>query len=360
MKKMIVFFALCTYSLKTLCHIKSITKRLEVGEYACITHPCAMPGDAAQYVQEFHDVYILGEGRIITPAGALVSLGYTYDHTPIIPADIIFKEQDGTVAIFSALFQHSWYHWLIELLPRLYVLQKSGLDYDYIYVYSAAHAYMASIQMQSLCAVLDYLGIPRNKVLLVDEGVCLHAKKVLRPSFPYLFNSFETITSTCPLWVRDFLQDVFLPSNNYKQEKGGYNPCIYVSRSDAGKRLIANEATLMGMLAGYGFKMIVLSEYEPHQQAAIFNQASVIIAQHGGGLTNVVFCKPGTKILELDLKRIKKRVHFELLSGFFGLEFRKFEVGVITQNWNDLQHDNDDIVVDVDEFEKCLKEFLKN
>jgi capsular polysaccharide biosynthesis protein len=34
------------------------------------------------------------------------------------------------------------------------------------------------------------------------------------------------------------------------------------------------------------------------EQAQCFNNASVIFAPHGAGLTNIVFCKPGTKVVE--------------------------------------------------------------
>jgi capsular polysaccharide biosynthesis protein len=34
-------------------------------------------------------------------------------------------------------------------------------------------------------------------------------------------------------------------------------------------------------------------------QAALFNSADVIVAAHGAGLSNLVFCEPGTLVLEI-------------------------------------------------------------
>ena len=34
------------------------------------------------------------------------------------------------------------------------------------------------------------------------------------------------------------------------------------------------------------------------EQALLFSQAKVVIAPHGAGLTNIVFCNPNTKIVE--------------------------------------------------------------
>jgi hypothetical protein len=35
------------------------------------------------------------------------------------------------------------------------------------------------------------------------------------------------------------------------------------------------------------------------QQAALLAEAEVVLAIHGSGLTNIVFCQPGTKVVEL-------------------------------------------------------------
>src|SRR3990167_2299269 len=272
-----VFALLLVHNQVTVCRVNAITQRLETG-YSCITHPCVMPGDQLQYVQEFSDVYIFQEGRILSEDGTWFVLGHVQvgETVPIpISSNVVFKEQEGTIAVLSTMWQMGWYHWLIELLPRLYILQQSGIEYDYIHLYSAAHAYMAGIQMQSLYAVLDYLGIPRNKVLLVGGDVCLHAKKVLRPSYPYLLIT----TPIFPLWMRDFLQDVFLSRD--EEETTSYPLRIYVSRADARIRHIANEDTLAPLLERYGFKKVILSQYAAHEQASMFNHASIVIAQHG-------------------------------------------------------------------------------
>src|SRR3989338_3180912 len=78
------------------CHIKAITQRVGVGEYACIIHPCTMPGDTTQYVQEFHDVYIWGEGKIIASDGTWFVLGHVpwWERLPItFPDNIILREE---------------------------------------------------------------------------------------------------------------------------------------------------------------------------------------------------------------------------------------------------------------------------
>ena len=47
-----------------------------------------------------------------------------------------------------------------------------------------------------------------------------------------------------------------------------------------------------------GFEIYMLSGLNVWSQARLFNSAGVIVGSHGGGLTNLVFCNPGTKVLE--------------------------------------------------------------
>ena len=54
------------------------------------------------------------------------------------------------------------------------------------------------------------------------------------------------------------------------------------------------EATL-GRLIG----TVALEDLEFRDQVALFRDAETVVAPHGGGLTNLVFCDPGTKVIEL-------------------------------------------------------------
>ena len=48
-----------------------------------------------------------------------------------------------------------------------------------------------------------------------------------------------------------------------------------------------------------GFSILTLSDLSFIDQTKLFYNASEIVGLHGAGFANLVFCKPGTKILEL-------------------------------------------------------------
>jgi capsular polysaccharide biosynthesis protein len=62
---------------------------------------------------------------------------------------------------------------------------------------------------------------------------------------------------------------------------------------------LVNEDEIINVLDEFGFKWVTLESMSVIQQVALFTQAEVVIAPHGSGLTNILFCQPGTKVIEL-------------------------------------------------------------
>ena len=65
------------------------------------------------------------------------------------------------------------------------------------------------------------------------------------------------------------------------------------------RRGVENEDDLVALLSEYGFQHLEMEDFSVKEQAEVFNSADVIVTPHGGALANMVFCKSGTKIIEL-------------------------------------------------------------
>lgn len=74
---------------------------------------------------------------------------------------------------------------------------------------------------------------------------------------------------------------------------------IYVSRLGSLKRVLVNEAELEAALEARGFTVIRPEALPVREQIALFHQAEVVVAPAGAALANVLFCKPGAKIIEI-------------------------------------------------------------
>ena len=134
------------------------------------------------------------------------------------------------------------------------------------------------------------MGIPETKILPSDLHSHIQATELIVPSFP---GELDWV----PPGTIEFLRQTFLPEISSIQKN--YGEKIYISRARAKNRQIINESEVIELLSQWGFQTIYLEEISVLEQVAAFANAKTIVAPHGSGLTNLVFCSPDTKVIEL-------------------------------------------------------------
>ena len=79
----------------------------------------------------------------------------------------------------------------------------------------------------------------------------------------------------------------------------GPSPRIFISRGSRGVRSIVNEREVLRVLRPLGFVRLRLEGMPLAKQIAVFSRAECVVGPHGAGLTNLTFCRPGTKVVEI-------------------------------------------------------------
>ena len=64
-------------------------------------------------------------------------------------------------------------------------------------------------------------------------------------------------------------------------------------------RRLINENEIKLKLEEAGFKSVRLGKISLEKQIQTFRHAETIVGLHGGGFSNLIFCRPNTKIIEL-------------------------------------------------------------
>lgn len=107
-----------------------------------------------------------------------------------------------------------------------------------------------------------------------------------------------------PRWAFTYIQDLF--SNYYCQVASYKQLClhkaskrIYISRQKSHGRKVINSIDFEKMLGDYGFEIIFAEEVSNKEIIELMSNAEVVVSPHGAGLTNIVFCRPQTIIIEL-------------------------------------------------------------
>lgn len=133
---------------------------------------------------------------------------------------------------------------------------------------------------------LQKLGIP--DIALVDtrnKGLKIKAKSLI------LANNQTHVNRISPHDIQ-LLRNRLIPQNKSENHRKLFFP-------RRGKRIIENEAEVRELLINFGFEIIEDINRSVDEQIALYQSASVIIAPHGAGLTNLLWCHPGTQVIEL-------------------------------------------------------------
>ncbi len=56
---------------------------------------------------------------------------------------------------------------------------------------------------------------------------------------------------------------------------------------------------VVALLAEHGFEAIFMEDLSLAEQIRLMGETAVLLAPHGAGLTNMMFCAPGTQVVEI-------------------------------------------------------------
>jgi capsular polysaccharide biosynthesis protein len=197
-------------------------------------------------------------------------------------ADLPLK---GTVAVLFADGASLYGHWMFDLLPKIDVLRRAGWadrDIDHY----AVNATNANFSTESL----SRLGIASKKVVQVS-GCVVSGNILLVPS--RVRRRFRA-----PDWAREFVVSLFLPRDE-GDSRAGTRERIYISRANARRRRILNEAEVGSLLDSRGFRTVFAEQMKIAELAPLVRRAALVVAPHGAGITNVAFARSGIGVLEL-------------------------------------------------------------
>jgi capsular polysaccharide biosynthesis protein len=305
----------------------------------------------ATYVMEIKDGRVYDDGIVITPGDKMltgvskfiVAGEYITDHSqnPIFTKKTLppLKKIKGNIAVLSAPAGRGYYHWMFDVLPRIQLLRAAGYDLNSIDKF-LINNYVSRFHIETL----NMIGIPRNKIMESQLNPHLQADTLIVPSL-------VGDTGSVPRYACDFLRNEFLPkipkTNNHSKR-------IYVNRGQVWHRRVANEPEIVDTLQQYGFESVALETLSLQEQIALMANAEVVIAPHGAGLTNIVFCDQGTKIIEFLYPASVNVMYWTIAEEMkFEYYYLMAEGDVPPENVNPYLN-SDDMTINIEKLKKLL------
>ena len=200
-----------------------------------------------------------------------------------------------------------WHVW-IDMISKFRLLEKRyAIDYEnQVYILSQDSEYFKKIAME-LFPNLKFLIVPKNETWHFDHLIV-----------PSMSNTNDgVIVPELPNWLRG----KFSPRGKTQNKK------IWISRENSATRKIVNENEVFLILKGWTIARLETMSFQ--DQMELFASAEVVVAPHGAGLVNLLWCYPKTKIVEFqDAKMLSKKV-YPLLAHHLDLEHKTYTTDTI-------------------------------
>ena len=258
---------------------------------------------------------------------------------------IKIKKNGKLLSLIQDASENNFSHWLLDILPRIKIFEQNNSieDIDYFLLPELKYSFQRE--------TLEILKIPFNKILSDKQNRHIEANVLYVTGHPWhKKGNVQDEIIYIPEWIINWLREKFLANAEYKN----VSEKIYIDRSDSlfSHCQIINSDEVWEFLKNEGFSKIRSTEITFKNQIGLFNSASTIVGAHGAGLTNMIFSKSNTNIIEFAPENHPNNFFYKV-SQINNLNYRK----IVSKNLRLNNHNKKgDILVDL----KILKEYFEN
>ena len=258
----------------------------------------------------------------------------------------IKKRIEGRVfsLVQGASGNNNYFHWIFDILPKIKLCSEHYLlkEIDFFYISN-----LQNFQKQTL----SILNIEEDKILNSDLYRHIQASELIVVDHPWYHKGFILDqVEFLPSWIIHWLKDVYLKY----AKKFDNNEKIYIDRTESkfNHCQIQNDNEIFNFLKEQGFSKYKVGELSFFEQIYLFNNAKIIIGAHGAAFTNLAFCKPNTKIIEIR-PSTQSNNNYKRISQIGNLNYRLIKTKELDEN----QKKFGDIYLSIKKLEHCIKSF---
>ena len=306
---------------KLKLYYKSLVKFFFIFLYGKILHPKTTKGLIKKieidnpffrsFKNKRYHIYIIKNARIYTDNNENVAIiknnlilpdisfqqvygilrNYKYNCTLTKGTPSFIKKVRGTVFnLCQGASGNNYFHFIFDIVPKIYLL-SSKINLNKINYFYIADPKNWQIK------ILKTLGIHKNKLLSSKKYNHIIADEIYSVDHPwYTKGHIQNSLKEIPKWIIIKNRKIFL-----KKNKSNFKKKIFLDRSQSPyNHCQINNPDIVNKFIKYKkFKSYKPELLSFKNQVNLFNKSSIIIGAHGASLTNIIFCKPKTKIIEI-------------------------------------------------------------
>jgi len=283
----------------------------------------------------WHQRFVLNDNRIINfDATASPDLDFVAGVWPYIS---MTKPKNSTCALLipagnslhlsEAIFlmgrvDENWYHFLLDTLPRLLFLENLPAHIPLLVRNDIPETSKEFLQNITSRQVIE---VDASDILYVGKLHVIPGRSTIFDSRPPKGMSQVELSPLVTKLLRDKVLKVLpINSNLHLEER------IFFKRKSVTRNVI-NWSKIRQILVCFSFREIPLDTEFFRDQVKVFFTANFVVSPGGAVLSNIIFMKPGSKLLALTSFRGRQNNLWRELSGVCGLQY--FEVKGVPTFW---------------------------
>lgn len=241
-----------------------------------------------------------------------------------------FINIDKCVLFLGGNGSFNYFHWIIEILPKLLFI-----DNNIIKTYGIEVIFMNNkvIEISNFKIALDL--ISKNlglDFIYADQENTIHFKKVV---YITTFNHvlYNSKTNQINMYDNYFdkkllvkFRELILQSHEFGQIESNknYPKRLFLLRGSVGNhnKRDYNEKEIYSYLQSKGFIGVKVEEYNFIEQAFLFNNAEYIVGPSGAFWANLIFCIDDTKVISWLPQKVKDFSVYSTIANYFGINMK--------------------------------------
>lgn len=199
-----------------------------------------------------------------------------YELDASIPNPVVHIETPAFI-LGNGLFEN-YFNWTLRYLSKISTYQNSAIN----------KLIIPGSTIKYIHESLEFFGVKEDSLIFLNE---ITNFKQLVLSSPMALGRYELSPQMC-LNLREHASVKHLHSTE-KLNK------LYIPRRNVKIRKISNAHETDDFFRQHGFDVFDNSEHSISEQVEKFKNAEIIVSAHGAGLTNIVYCRPNTLVIEI-------------------------------------------------------------
>ena len=289
---------------------------------------------------------IVGETGAVFINGSPISEtleGLLEENVPTLVEDIIEEKDVVVSASRYGNFNHAVFS--CETMPLLYIANMDQSTIGLPRMLSFDRRFCTEKYELDHRSLIARLGLETTDGQWVNKAVS--AETVLVPSISRRKGASRA--SLLTRYLSQLARSTAIDIQSLERSK-----LIYISRRFANSRVPSNIDDIESMVANCGFSIIYLESLSCIEQINLFQSAKFILAEHGAGLINLMYCAPGARVMEMFPNKMFGHWTFRLLSYVSGVRYYG-AVFPVSEPW---KFNQDPVTIDLEFLRRCIDRVL--